>query len=113
MNRRNFFGAIGAASTALVFGREAEIRYVMFNSPSAKICAIYWMRGHVATERFVSLYSEIEEIATLIQPSAIKQGWATRKLSGIGIYLSDRPLENFEPITYWIPADYNDQEVTL
>ena len=103
MNRRNFFGAIGAASATLALGHEAKIRYVMFNSPNAKICAIYWMHGHITTETFVSLYSEI--IETPIHPSNVKQGWASFKLSRIGLYLSDRPMENFEPITYWISAE--------
>lgn len=109
MNRRNFFGAIVAASGALVLGREAEVRYVMFNSPSEKICAIYWMHGHVATERFISLYSQI--IETPIHPSNVKQGWASFKLNRIGLYLSDRPMENFEPITYWIPAEQAEMEI--
>lgn len=105
MNRRNFFGAIGAASTSLMLGREAEVRYVMFNPPSAKICAIYSMRGHVRVDEFMALYSTIDNAPHPTSASQIKHGWGSRKLSGIGIYLSDTPLANFEPITYWIPAD--------
>lgn len=111
MNRRNFLAAVGVVSLAPVLPKQsAEVRYIMFNPPRESY-AIYWMHGHVATEKFMSIYSQI--IETPIHPSNVKQGWASFKLSRIGLYLSDRPLENFEPITYWIPADQAEMEITV
>lgn len=39
-------------------------------------------------------------------PSQVKYGWGTYKLSGISMDISDTPQPNFEPLTYWIPSDY-------
>lgn len=98
--------AASAASAALVLGRKPEVRRVEFSSPGEPP-AIYWVTGH-RVELFMAFN---EDLSLSIHASEVKQGWASRKLSLGGMYLSDSPLENFEPITYWIPADH--MEVTL
>ncbi|MGP1666842.1 MAG: hypothetical protein ACTS5I_13205 [Rhodanobacter sp.] len=113
MNRRGFFGALSALGAALTLGmtkRESEIRYVEFNPPSAKTRAIYWMDGHVASKRFMALGTVVNEFGELVA-SQVKYGYGTFKLDRIGVYLSDTPQPNFEPITYWIPTDHFEQEV--
>jgi hypothetical protein len=78
------------------------VRFVMFNAPRSEICAIYWTNSHMPVERFVWMH---EQADIAIPPDQVKHGWATYKLSGAGMYLSDVALPNFEPLTYWIPAD--------
>lgn len=108
MNRRDFFHLSAALLSAPVgvLAASNEVRRVEF-SPPGESFAIWWMPGHIEANRFVSLLGEMENIEQPVQPSHIKQAWGTRKLDGICIYLSDEPLENFEPITYWIPAGYS------
>lgn len=112
MNRRDFFGAIGAAIVAPALGRASEspVRYVMFNPPKSEMYAIYWMHGHRPIDEFVSMHGELLPACANMQHGQVKQGWASFKLGRIGIYLSDAPLANFEPITYWIPADARKEE---
>lgn len=88
-----------------MLGSEPEVRYVMFNPPSSETCAIYWMDGHRPIDEFVQMYREHVPACAAMQPAQVRHGWATFKLKRIGMYLSDAPLPNFEPITYWIPAD--------
>lgn len=102
MDRRGFFAAVGAVGGALALGSEAGVRRVMFASPSEPP-AIYWIHGHATPEQFAGFYSRVMD--TAIAPSQVKHGWATRKMDRFAIYLSDVPRENFEPITYFIPAD--------
>lgn len=81
----------------------------MFNSPN-EVPAIYWTNGHMPVERFVWMH-ELSDI--MVPLKQVRYGWASRKLSGVSLYISDTQQENFEPITYWIPADWKGQEVTL
>lgn len=84
--------------------RECEVRRVLF-SPPRETPTIYWMLGHVRVDEFMALHSLVDNAPQPESASQIKHGWGSRKLSGISIYLSDTPLANFEPITYWIPTD--------
>lgn len=104
MNRRNLFQAAGATCGALILGSNAEVREVHFVPPN-ETPVFYWTRGHVSDEIIVSLCSILEGYHGPIEPSAIKREWGTFKLSKFSIYLSDRPREGFEPITYWTPTD--------
>lgn len=109
MNRRDFFGAVGAVGGALALGSKPEVRRVMF-APPGEPPFIYWMHGHVAIDEFVSMWSKAKRTDVAIEPAYVRHGWGTRKLTFISIYISDIPLENYEPITYWIPSDQ--QEAT-
>lgn len=102
MKRRGFFGAFGAICAALLIGRKPLIREIEFSAPRQPP-VIHWMSGHVDTQMFVSL---LAETGLRIDPSQVARGWGSRKMQFISMYLSDSPLENFEPITYWIPADH-------
>lgn len=84
---------------------EATIRQVMF-SPPRTTPAIYWMHGHVSVAEFLTLHSQLDNLPIELRAAQIKHGYASKKLSNISLYISDTPLENFEPITYWIPGDY-------
>lgn len=77
------------------------IRQVTFSPPNESP-AIYWMAGHVSATRFVRMYD-----ITGNTPIADKivQGWGMCKPSDNSMYLSDEPLPDFEPITYWIPRE--------
>lgn len=79
------------------------IRQVMFNPPNEPP-AIYWMAGHVETEKFMLMMGHIDNVRG-IDEADIVGGYGTRKLSGISLYLSDEPLPNYEPITYLIPTE--------
>ena len=103
MNRRRFFGAIGALGALLTVRSKSETRFVAFSAPSEPP-AICWTEGHVP-ERFAWLWSGDWGVER-IPPEQIRLGYATRKLSLTGMYISDVPQEGFEPITYWIRADH-------
>lgn len=105
MKRRNFFGAVGAASLAWVVKPKAEIRHVEF-SPPKHPPTIYWMVGHRPVEKFMLMHSDIQDQRGPMESTQIKHGYASQKLDLGGMYLSGSPLENFEPITYWIPGDH-------
>lgn len=112
MNRRLFLGAASAIVGALTLGSKPndEVREVMF-SPPGEPPAIHWTKGHMDSERVALLFSGASEVKPF-PVGQVRYGWGTRKLSHIIMYLSDTPQEGFEPITYWIPADYAGAEVT-
>lgn len=106
MNRRNFLKGAGVASLGLALPEQkVKIREVVFNPPSEPP-AIYFMDGHVSVEKFVALINVAEDRRAPMEPATIRYGWGTFKLSRIRLLLSDTPQPNFEPITYWIPADH-------
>jgi hypothetical protein len=106
MNRRRLFTVLGLASLVPMLGHnDATVREVVF-APPKEPPTIYWRTGHVTAEEFMALHSEVDTAAQPSHLSHIKYGWATRKLSWLTMYLSDTQLENFEPITYYIPGDY-------
>ena len=79
------------------------IQKVMFNPPGEPP-AIYWMAGHVTDEKFMSMMGVIKD-ERKIEESDIVRGYGTRKLDFITLYLSDEPLPNYEPITYWLAKE--------
>lgn len=79
-----------------------SIREVVFISPPNESPAIYWMSGHVSDEKFLLMTSVLD---IDIDVSEIKREWGTRKLEFIILYISDEPLPNYEPITYWLAAE--------
>lgn len=79
------------------------IRQITFNPPGEPP-AIYWMEGHVSIFKFRQMMGNLDNAET-IKPADIVQGWGTRKLSDISLSLSDEPLPNYEPITYWIAPE--------
>lgn len=115
MNRRDFLQVSAAATIGGIVGSEIEaakpeVRCVMFNPLSEKICAIYWMSGHRPIDEFVAMYREHVPACAAMQPEQVKHGWASQKMNLGGVYVSDSPQPNFEPITYWISADVPKEE---
>lgn len=104
MNRRNLFGAFGALIGVAALRPTPRVRQVMFNPPK-QAPAIFWMNGHVTGWRMDAFCNGFGTHPD-IDPSQVKHGYGTRKLSLNSMYLSDVPLPNYEPITYWIPADW-------
>ncbi len=109
MNRRNFFGVMAAVSAVLVVKPKPTIKQIDF-APPKESPAILWSTEHVDKMRFAEIFSQAGET---INPSDVKHGWSSRKLSGSSMYLSDSQEANFLPITYWIRPGHELKEVGL
>lgn len=75
------------------------VRFVEFSAPGEPP-TIYWTPGH-GSDNVAALFS----LSVPVEMNDLRRGWGSRKLSFLGIYLSDSPQPNFEPLTYWIRAD--------